>query len=54
MRVLSRVDYSFMSTEICFHTSVCHGGSTKIFWVVYHVNLGILIANHVFNHFHVS
>ena len=44
MRIQSRVDYRCMSTEICFHTSVCHGSSTKVFRVVYQENLGIFLT----------
>ena len=54
MRIQSRVDYRCMSTEICFHTSVCHGSSTKVFRVVYQENLGIFLTTHVPNHFHIS
>ena len=44
MRIQSRVDYRCMSTEIYFHTSFCHGSSTKVFRVVYQENLGIFLT----------
>ena len=44
MRIQSRVDYRCISTELCFHTSVCNGSSTKVFRVVYQENLGIFLT----------